>query len=259
MAKFSSTMNSITSSNKDLGCLEGTTLIIPSVSLANVPQLTVDLLIHNYNFVRIGRLNDRYLYPFASPIDHGEHTDFQHGISTGLELYYSEEHNLSLIQQRSPIIPTFTKPFVIEVIEPFLSHYKIQKLVVLDSEDSGLNENVIPNFVETYTNADLLSNSMESLRLSDDVKSLVDVEYKHSKYVKCLIDAINKSNGKIDVTVIVMYVYEGENFIDATNLTERVVKKLELPHYNSMKCPVSWKGVYGDKPIPDSMEEGIYG
>jgi proteasome chaperone 2 len=54
-------------------------LIIPSVSCGNIPQLTVDLLIHSLDFSLVSRLDDSYLHPFASPVDHVEGQQVESG------------------------------------------------------------------------------------------------------------------------------------------------------------------------------------
>lgn len=230
--------------------LKGSTLIIPAVSIGNVSQLASDLLLHNLKFKRIGHLEDDYLYPFASPVDYVD-TPID-GISTGLEIHYSKQYNLTLILQRSPIIPSFTANFVKEIIIPFIHNHEFDQVLILDSSDSGLTENLIPSTIVTYTNEDLLSKSIESLKLNN-VKNIGN--YEHSKYVKFITDEIN---GKITLNVHVIYVYEGENFYEANVLAHKVTESLDI-EIDQFKKPKSWTGVYGDKPIPNAMEEGIYG
>lgn len=237
--------------------IKATKLIIPAVSIANVPQLATDLLIHNFGFKRIAHLQDQYLYPFASPIDYPLIQSFEAGISTALEVYYSKDANLTLIQQRSPIIPTFAKKFVKDIMAPFINDNTFEEILLLDSGDSGLKENIPPSYIETYTNEDLLSKSMDSLKLSDNIVSLNDLSYNHSTYFKYLIDTVS---GKFSLNVLVIYVYEGQNFYEANVLAEKVVNKVGLePPSTSWIKPISWEGVYGDKPVPIAMEEGIYG
>ncbi|EGV64894.1 hypothetical protein PSN45_005247 [Yamadazyma tenuis] len=244
---------------RDLEVVRGTTLVVPSVSIGNVPQLATDLLIHNLAFERIAHLKDTYLYPFASPVDYATGTSIDGattgaGISTALEVFYSAKFNLTLLQQRSPIITTFTDKFIKEIITPFVNDNEFAGVLMLDSGDSGLRESIVQGTVETYTNEDLLSKSIESLKLNDSIKSLRDVEYVNSKYIKNLSGSL----GTDWLNVLVIYVYEGENFMEANILAQKVVDKLEIKVEEWVK-PVSWKGVYGDKPVPVAMEEGIYG
>lgn len=240
----------------DFSIIQGSTLIVPSVSVGNVPQLASDLLLHNLGFESLGGLDTKYLYPFISPIDYLETP--QWGISTGLEVYYSKKHSLTLIQQRSPIITSFTKKFVDEVIVPFIEEHKLKDLLFLDSGDCGLQERVPVSTVETYTNEDILSESLESLRLSENVLSLGESSYNQSKYIKYLIDQLT-TKGTNNINILMIYVYEGENFYEATVLANKVISKLNLEDIKNWVKPISWKGVYGDKEVPTAMEEGIYG
>ena len=86
-----------------LAKLKASKIIIPTVSFANVPQLAIDLLISNLDTIKIGRLDDQYVYPFISsidpPVSSTENVKIE-GVCTSLEVYYSEKYNLTLLQQR---------------------------------------------------------------------------------------------------------------------------------------------------------------
>ena len=62
---------------------EGTTLVLPTVSIGSVPQLAVDLLINapEYKFRRVGYLDASDCVPFVSPAEPGTDAAF----STALE------------------------------------------------------------------------------------------------------------------------------------------------------------------------------
>lgn len=74
-----------TTSASDLPSLQGTTLILPAVSIGSVPQLAVDLLLHSaeLHLVKVGRLDPSFCFPFVGPSDSpvNENTD----ITTALE------------------------------------------------------------------------------------------------------------------------------------------------------------------------------
>lgn len=51
--------------------LSGTTLVIPAVSIGSVPQLAVDLLLHDpaLQLVKVGRIDPSFCFPFVGPSD----------------------------------------------------------------------------------------------------------------------------------------------------------------------------------------------
>lgn len=248
--------------------IEGSTLIIPSISIGNVPQLAIDLLIHTYNFVKIGNLDSIYLYPFSSPIDTApdpEIVERTKGVSGALEVYYNDKLKVSIIQQRSPILPSFTSTYINEVIIPFLAGGKFSEVLILDSSDAGLLEDFQPGKIQVYTNEDLLNNSLGSLNIlkKDAIQLSSKYSYDHSVYAGLLIKALDelnlKSESSIDLNVLVAYVYEGDNFQDGEILANKVNSILDLEQITSWIKPLSWLGAYGDKPVPNAMEEGLFG
>lgn len=248
--------------------LKHSTLIIPSVSIGNVPQLAIDLLIHTHNLEKVDSLDDLYLYPFASPVDYV--TEPKKGISHAAEVFHNKDLNLTLIQQRSPILPYNTKLYVTNIIIPFITSHEFDRILILDSLDAGLVEHISSGGIELYTKEDLLSESLESMKLSkEESTTAAHEDNRNSKYVRCLLENFNLSNDSneshsnefkdVVIDLLVSYVYEGDNFYDGENLANKVNSVLLLPAVQKWVRPVSWTGVYGDKPVPNAMEQGLYG
>ncbi|KAI5965311.1 uncharacterized protein KGF55_001532 [Candida pseudojiufengensis] len=235
--------------NEDESILQTSTLILPTISIGNLPQLTVDLLINNFNFVKIGYLNDLYLYPFASPIDYVSNPI--EGISHAIEVYYSKDLNLTVVQQRSPIIPSYTTPFINEVIVPFIQNFK--QVIVLNSADSGLIESVNSGDILIYDNEDLSTN-LEKLTITNSPED----EDKNSIFMSKLLKSL-KIGKKDNLKVLISYNYEGDNFDDAIKMINKLIEILKISKPGDWQKPISWKGVYGDKDVPNAMEEGIFG
>jgi len=245
-----------------LSDLEDSTLIIPSISIGNIPQLANDLLIHSLSFIKIGNLNHTYLYPFASPIDTLNDVGQKKGISTAAEVYHNKELKLTIIQQRSPIIPGCTKTYVNEIILPFIKETKMVKFLILDSSDAGLVENLSPGTIEFYTNEDLLNKSLETLKIGlGEAIQLKDDDYSHSSYIRSLVTYLQSGDVSSDfeVNVLVSYVYEGDNFLDGEHLANKTIEVLNLSPIDNWIRPRSWLGVYGDRQVPNAMEEGLFG
>lgn len=235
----------------DLTALSDTVLLVPSISIANIPQLATDLLIHTWGFAKVATLADTYLYPFISPADYSEKAPG--GISYALEVYYSAQHKLSLIQQRSPLVPGFAQQHVAEVLVPFVKTGQFEHVVFLDLADAGLVEHIAHGEIQIYTNEDLLS-QLNTLHISDRAKPLASTD--HSVYAQAVIDGLGVQT---KLSVLVTYVYEGDNSDDAHALATKVAEVLKIEEPKRWNAPVSWLGVYGDNPIPLAMENGLYG
>lgn len=239
-----------------LSALEDSVLIVPAISVGNIPQLSTDLLLHTYNFQKVATLSDEYLFPFVSPVDHAVTTKPPAGLSFAIEAYYSIDHHVTLIQQRSPIIPGFNEKHVSDVIVPFIEASNPQHVIVLDSANSALVEGVPQGEVRIHTNEDLLSESFLSLLIDkNSARPLSEAEMHFSDHTKALEKSIKSIS---NLVVLETFVYEGDNFFDAKALAAKVVEMLNLPPL-VFETPASWLGVYGDKPVPLAMEEGLYG
>lgn len=240
----------------DIASLKETILILPSVSIGNIPQLSADLLLHTLEFEKVATLQDKYLYSFVSPVDHPIGKPQPYGVSYALEVFFSSKTGLTLLQQRSPIIPGFEKRHFEEVVKPFVSTIDPVHVLVLDLTDAGLLEQVAAGTIKISTNEDLLSHAFQSLRISKNAaQPILDSHYDHSTQGK---EAIAQLQSSRNLVVLESFVYEGDNFGDSRLLADKVAEILNLGIKEWIK-PASWLGVYGDKPVALAMEEGLFG
>lgn len=241
--------------------ITGSVLVIPVVSIGNIPQLATDLLLHNFGFCKVGTLLDMFLYPYISSVDHLELQTPPSGVLFALEVYYNEKHNVTLVQQRSPIILGMTKAHVEQVLRPFKEMAQFSGVLILDLADAGLEEQIAPIRLFSNGSVDLLLGQLDILKseasplpLQLGIESLEklprSLEISTRKYVEEFSSAPTK--------VVVSYVYEGDNSYDALNMASLVAQMLKLGETKWEK-PVSWFGVYGDRPVPNALEEGLYG
>lgn len=214
-------------------------LLVPSISTGNVPQLALDLLIHLLEFKFLERLDDTFLYPFVSPKDYIESPE--PGILYALELLHSPKHNLYIVLQRLPIMPGFAQRHVEQVLTPLIKKYKLPVLL-MELADAGL-AGKLPGTVEIFSKEDLLSQDFAQLGLAESEGST--------------LTAYGKQVAPLLATVAISYVYEGDNSEDAHKFARKVLDILKIDA--NFKEPRSWKGVYGGRPVPLLLEEGIYG
>ncbi|CAG8689136.1 10398_t:CDS:2, partial [Racocetra persica] len=95
--------------------LSGSTLILPAISIGNVPQLTVDLLITTLNLQRIGFLEDENVIPVV--------------------VHQSDDNKWTVIQQRAPVIKKRWNIFA-ENLLAFIKQSQFSKVVLLSSADA---------------------------------------------------------------------------------------------------------------------------
>ncbi|KAH3668071.1 hypothetical protein OGAPHI_001825 [Ogataea philodendri] len=256
--------------------LEGSQLIVPVVSIGNTPQLATDLLIHTFAAKLVARLDDIYLYPFASPVDYVDKPAT--GITSGLEIYYCEDQNLTILQQRTPILPGLTKRFLSELIVPFINMAKFSRVLVLQSNDMGLREDKHANHKYLLW-SNQITKIIETLQVSESGVAVVRESTELDGVGKLVIEALEQqpsptaklapavsgslslnaqAHASIDAAFLSMFVYEGDNSDDSKLLAAEALKVLNIQGPSKWTQPVSWRGVYGNKQVPSGLEFGVY-
>ncbi|XP_048128912.1 proteasome assembly chaperone 2 isoform X2 [Rhodamnia argentea] len=110
------------------------TLVLPALSIGNVGQLAVDLLVSTLRAERTGFLDDPNILPCIGndaygPVPSGE-------LALPLEAYGSPSNAVTLVQQRSPVIKGMMIEFAKNLADFAVSSGK-KHIVVLSSLDFG--------------------------------------------------------------------------------------------------------------------------
>ncbi|QPG74594.1 hypothetical protein FOA43_001925 [Brettanomyces nanus] len=277
----------------------GSTLILPVVSIGNIPQLALDILVYNLPDVHlVGRLDSTWLYPLVGPADYieGKPKSSETNVSTPLEVYYCQKYNVTLLQQRTPILPGSTQHFFIELIKPFIELCEFRRVIVLQSNDQGLRQDKYSNKrLQLWTN-DLAKNLEISLNMESKESQMVSVndcdeispvgdflfkkleaeqEEQANKSIEMgrstsnlfrLIDSARtmelseakvKKTEKRECIVLSAFAYEGDNTQDAKLMYESLIKMMGI-EMGQITTPKSWKGVYGKEEVPTGLEYGLY-
>lgn len=274
------------------------TLLVPLVSTGNVPQLTADLVLHSlsseFQFVR--SLDSTYLHPFVGPLDYVfeqqkpvlfSNSAPEKTYSTALELFHSEARSLYVIQQRTPVIQGYLNNFVKDVITPLVKEFGISDVILLDSF-GALDEDVVANTSRTsktnnfysdavcqvrsvgdvvremevglhLDNSNLSSNAANTLFqfTSDSVQQEISAKQQAFKFAYHLLNSPYPELQRI--VYCSAFVHEGDNSYDAHLLCDHLPNVInDFEKIIKHTPPVSWKGVYGSRPIPTSFDEGIY-
>ena len=201
-------------------------VIVPCVSVGNVPQLAIDLLIHTYGFKLVRSLDDVHLYPFAGPLD-GVNSVPEHGISTACQLF--QLGDISILQLRSPPLNGHKRAFLQSVVD-----------VVGDSDV----------LVVGSANAGMQFSDFGHEKIKEFTSSTVPQLIPESGYFVDAFDYFKTATG------VVLFTYEGDNIQSAKLLATELCQRLGLDE-KAFVHPFSWKRVYGNS-IPLGIEQGLY-
>ncbi|KAI3448070.1 hypothetical protein Pfo_004735 [Paulownia fortunei] len=256
------------------------TLILPSLSIGNVGQLAVDLLISSLKADKIGYLDDPNVLPCVgndaySPSPLGK-------LALPLEAYESSSSALTLVQQRSPVIKGMMIAYAKNMANFAAANGK-KHVVILSSLDFGRWRNVdMSSGLQIYylssSNVDGTDADCESLgwnRLQDynpaqrtwkyldalseegsvpdenfPFEELGDEDYYPSLPFAALFSCF-KAKG-LKVTCLLCYCSEGDNIPEAFYMAEATSKLVGLSQNEFQGngagkwiTPFSWQSVYG--------------
>ncbi|XP_062178103.1 uncharacterized protein LOC133882889 [Alnus glutinosa] len=266
---------------------ECSTLVLPALSIGNVGQLAVDLIVSSTRAERIGYLDDPHVLPCVGNDAFGQLP--QGELALPLEAYDSLPIGLTLLQQRSPVVKGMMVEFAKNLAD-FAAASGKKHVVVLSSLDFGRLRNIdMSSGLQTYylssTNTDgtddyceglgwkrlqeynptqrgwkYLSNLAERNATHEETLPFED-ELEEEDYYPSLpfaaLFSCFKAKG-LKVTCLFCYCSEGDNIPDAFHLAEAASKLLGLSPSNfhgdeggKWLIPFSWKTVYGPPPDID--------
>ncbi|XP_057829936.2 uncharacterized protein LOC131040983 [Cryptomeria japonica] len=258
-------------------------LILPALSIGNAGQLAVDLLVSSRRALKIGYLDDPYVLPCVGNDAYGPHP--QGDLAVALEVYEDLEHDLCIIQQRSPVMKGTMIKFA-KNLSSWASAVGKKEVIIISSLDSGkmqeygmnsqqihyissakadgtddkceeLGWKKLEQFVPSQKGWQYLFSQLsqefvqDELFLADD--ELTDEDYFSSLPFASLFSSCQAKGLK--VTCLFCFCSEGDNMRDAFVLAEAVYKLLGLCASTSASnkntewvIPLSWKSVYGPGP-----------
>ncbi|XP_063441854.1 proteasome assembly chaperone 2-like isoform X2 [Mytilus edulis] len=254
---------------------EGYTLIFPAVSVGNVGQLAVDMIISTLWMERIGYIYHDSILPLVGndPFAHPESISCK--IVTNCEVYENTENKTIIIQQRSPFVQGKRASFK-QWLRKWMVEMKISQLVILTSShaheriDSQLQGSQFrfvasPKF-EKHEIEDMKSR-LEWQELEKRLSENGETEEISSPYIPG--GGIAKSlfkdcSEEVKVCILLLFCSEGDNASDALQLAKHANswlniidmepklvmgidgKSVKMPGL-SWKVPYSWKLMFGSQ------------
>lgn len=229
--------------------LTGKILIVPIVSVANVAQLTVDLITATFGLQRVGVFDPKYHVPVA-----GAREDGTPGIAMPLELFGSNSSNIAVIQQRSPVLTLFKQDFTDTLLE-FVRTSCVSAVIFLAGVDTSNRRDtqmLIPTtYIRPASSPDVTSTPLSPLAELPIPPYLAPSDDSHAipfipggGLTRRILSSIPNS-WQIPTVCFLQYVMEGDNRYDAqmlANVTAKVVNRKVV----GWKQPTTWgHGLFG--------------
>ncbi|XP_003384233.1 PREDICTED: proteasome assembly chaperone 2-like [Amphimedon queenslandica] len=259
----------IQSNERDQHLPSGYKILLPSVSVGNVPQLTLDLIINSLHAKLSGWFQDDSILPVIGnkPFNHSSPST----LTTPAELYISHANKLMIVQLRSPIAKGKSNKFINRLVE-WLEAQRPSAVILLASlyaeermdvhiQSSPfrflLNENSVHLF--THFSSALNWQPMEPRNTEnkaaspDGVLEIEQIFLPGSGFAKQMY----KKSASLPLVTIAVFSSQGNNCPDAINMADHIDQWLNLKgneegERNGWSLPASWSSVYGG-PSPKSL------
>lgn len=210
--------------------------IIPSVSVGNTPQLTLDLLIEGLQMKRIGEIFHNSIVPIIG----GPGFDHIKSPVSAAEIYRDEKQKLAILQLRSPLSGPLMGDFFLQLIE-FLEKQHVKETIVLTSAYGYEKHNV------TASNFGYKANNL-AVTLTD-VPDFGNGKIHGGGFGPKLYQLLVEAS--FPALLLFKYVSEGDNSPDAVLTLQKLnehLKVLDLGEGRTLKQPSSWKFLFGSGP-----------
>ncbi|XP_058448709.1 proteasome assembly chaperone 2 [Malaya genurostris] len=226
--------------------LIGYSFLVPSVSVGNVAQLAVDLLIETLKLEKVGMLWHRALIPAVGPpaFDHDKDKD-----TTTAELYLSEQCKLLVLQIRAPLVGALQSEFLNE-LSAFARNQSMAEIIILSSSFAHENHQIGARPYKYLANEKFLTSNAETLQTLQWAALEGNVIHGGG-YAAKLMSACNDQ--QLACFVLFNYVSEGDNRADAVQLLSLLgkLKTTLLPKETDgvqikLAIPSSWKHLFGN-------------
>jgi len=222
------------------------TLILPALTIGNVCQLAIDLLIFTTSAPRVGFIEDRYVVPVIcnDVLSVGVHGK----LSTSLEVYQLAEKKVTFLQQRAPVIEGRNQNFAKDLVS-WIKRSLFKEVVLLVSADASYridSQLVGPQF--RYISTGAVDDKLRSLQWVPLEESRLDVVNKQGSFALALSEEC-KSNNVTQISLSI-FCFEGDNIPDSVAIADSVNKYLQILPSSpegriAWKSPPSWAFIQG--------------
>lgn len=223
--------------------LSNYTMVIPSVSVGNVGQLAVDLLITSLNMKKVGTIWHPAILPSVGSDPFFAQKDT---VCTACEMYANETQKIAAIQLRSGLEFEKAVSFFQELTICLKNTLNIKNVIILTTTFAHEMHNISPNtfrYISNQEHTEWTQNlNIPKIEPSSNGKYIVHGAGFAIKLYEYLI-----AETEFKCSVIVKYTSEGDNRPDAVAMLELLQKILNIKVENIV-CPSSWQNVFGNPP-----------
>lgn len=240
------------------------TLLMPAVSVGNVGQLAIDLIISTLDMSKIGYFYTDCLVPMVGNNPYATEEEDSEELSINTEVYALPSKKLVVLQLRSIFIKYKSKSFCEKLLAWVKSSCCARIIVLSSSHSYQRNDMQLRSTPFRY----LLTPSMQK-SVQNKIKSLNWLEMEKSPCIPEISDSeiciripgggITKTlydescSKEIQMAVLLKFVSEGDNIPDAISLVEylnewiQILKPSSDRHTSALpwKIPSSWQLLFG--------------
>ncbi|KAM4027505.1 LOW QUALITY PROTEIN: proteasome assembly chaperone 2 [Anomaloglossus baeobatrachus] len=240
------------------------TLILPAVSVGNVGQLAVDLIISSLDIPKVGYFYTDCLVPMVGSNPYSTNEEHAKELCINAEVYASPEKKLAVLQIRSPLIKKKSRAFC-QALTCWIKTCAFTRVVLLSSshayqrDDSQLFGSPF-RYLVTPALQTKVAETMNALQWKEMEKLSIypginDEEKKISipggGFTKRLFDDCCSEG--IHMAAVLKFC--GDNIPDAFALLDHVNKWLHLSNLRGTsrwKMPSSWRLLFGSG-VPSAL------
>ncbi|XP_066435618.1 proteasome assembly chaperone 2 [Eleutherodactylus coqui] len=231
---------------------DGCALLLPAVSVGNVGQLAVDLIISSLNIPKVGYFYTDCLVPMVGNNPYATSEEHAKELCINAEVYASSDKKLAVLQIRSPLIKNKSRAFC-QALTCWIKKCAFTRVVLLSSshayqrDDSQLFGTPF-RYLVTPALQTLVADTLKALEWKEMEKmssypGINDEEKKISipggGFTKRLFEDCCSED--IHMAVVLKFCSEGDNIPDAFALLNHVNRWLHLLDSPDSVGPADWK------------------
>jgi len=203
--------------------------VLPCMSVGNVGQLAIDLIVNTLELPRVGFLDSAYVLPVIGNDAFSNHSG---KLTLNLEVFQDTRKGITLLQQRAPAIRGRHNAFATTLVTWILKS-GFSSVIMLHSIEAGMRfvEQQLYGSQFRYIHTEPFNNTMIKQLPWTVLESGADVELFSKGSVSDKIFMYSKQAG-LPTLVFILFCTEGNNVPEGTLMADH------LDQYLSLKSPV---------------------